>query len=269
MLDQSMKVDLEVASTFFRDDSGTIHCADALGFLNSLSTNVADIVFLDPPFNLGKKYGEHSKADDLAPENEYEEFIQGVLTESIRVLKPGGAFYLYHIPQWAIRFASFLSKDLDFRQWIAISMKNGFARPGYLYPAHYALLYFSKGDPNVFNRPKIPTTKCRHCDGYIKDYGGYVKYVEDGINLSDVWDDLSPVRHAKTKNRPSNELPIDLLRRVVQISGYRGGLLIDPFVGSGTSIIAAKETEMVFLANDRDETACQISKNRYLNHIGN
>lgn len=117
-------------------------------------------------------------------------------------------------------------------------MKNGFPCKRRLYPAHYSLLYFTKGQPKRFKRPKIDTPRCRHCNEYLKDYGGYERFVRRGINLSDVWEDVSPVRHKKYKHRASNEMSILIPRRAVQISGKDGAVLVDPFAGSGTSLVA-------------------------------
>ena len=255
---------LNEKSIYYKNDKGIIVCDDAFMFLERIKSNSADIVFLDPPFNLGKKYGNSNKADDLKSDDKYMGFINKIICESVRVLKNGGALYLYHIPKWAFVFADYLSETLNFRHWISISMKNGFVRQDYLYPAHYALLYFTKGEPGNFSRPKIPAPRCRHCGDYIKDYGGYEKYIEQGINLSDVWVDLSPVRHSKYKNRSSNELPVDLLRRIVKISGVVNGLLVDPFVGAGTSVVASIENEMNFIVCDREETSCEVTRDRYL-----
>lgn len=245
-------------------DEGLVYCGDALEFLNALRDSCADIVFLDPPFNLGKKYGRRDPDADRIDESAYYDFLTDVLDQSVRLLRPGGALYLYHVPFWAMRFASYLRRTLTFRHWIAISMKNGFVLPNGLYPAHYALLYFTNGEPAVFNRPKLPIALCRHCEKPIKDYGGYKQYVRDGVNLSDVWDDLSPVRHAKHKSREANELPLEIPRRVVEMSGCPDGLLIDPFVGAGTTGVAARERGMRFVVCDRDEDSCEVTCSRAL-----
>ena len=247
-------------------DQGQLVCGDALEFLVSLNDECADVVFLDPPFNLGKKYGSNDKKSDSISESEYAGFILKILDQSIRILKPGGALYLYHLPEWALKFGAFLQGKLSFRHWIAVSMKNGFARGSYLYPAHYALLYFTKGNPDVFKRPKIPASRCRSCGEYMKDYGGYKRFIESGINLGDVWDDLSPVRHAKNKRRSSNELPVELTNRIIEISGRERGLLVDPFVGSGTSIISAVDGGMNFVACDREEVYCDVVAERLTEH---
>jgi len=128
--------------------------------------------------------------------------MKKLIRDMVRVLKPGGAFFLYHLPYWASRLSQELLAQLQFRHWIAIAMKNGFVRGKNLYPAHYALLYYTKGAPARFTRPRLEPQLCRHCRGLVKDYGGYTGIIQSkGINLSDFWDDLSPVRHKNRKLR--------------------------------------------------------------------
>jgi site-specific DNA-methyltransferase (adenine-specific) len=107
------------------------------------------------------------------------------------VLKPGGAFFIYNLPQWAFHLAAHLElQNMAFRHWIAVSMKGTFPRGTKLYPAHYALLYFTKGAPTTFNRVRLPVPSCRHCGKDIKDYGGHRKFLNPlGLNLTDFWDD--------------------------------------------------------------------------------
>jgi len=243
---------------------GDIVCCDALEFLNGLRDESADIIFLDPPFNLGKKYGKKGVNADLIQQDAYLEYLTKVLERSTKVLKKGGALYLYHLPRWAFKFANILDQGLTFRHWIAISMKNGFVRGTSLYPAHYSLLYFTKGEPSHFHRPKLKPPRCRYCKEFTKDYGGYKDFVKDGINLSDVWDDLSPVRHKKFKHRKPNELSLEIPRRAVQVSGVRNGVLIDAFAGSGTSLIAAVESQMYFVACDSQKSYCKVMRDRVL-----
>lgn len=245
-----------------RVTSGEVVCADALDFLNQLRPQCADIVFLDPPFNLGKRYGSKAKSHDRRNDLEYFRYMTRVLDRSAEVLKEGGALYLYHIPRWALQFAPVLSSRLTFRHWIAVSMKNGFVRGKHLYPAHYAFLYFTKGQPGVFRRPKVDPDKCRSCGAYIKDYGGYEPLIRDGINLSDVWEDVSPVRHGNRKHRESNELPMKIPERAVLMSGGRGKVLIDPFAGTGTVAVVATKHGMRFVACDSQMEYCEMVAER-------
>ena len=241
---------------------GHIVRGDALKFLRSLPDEAADLVFLDPPFNLGKTYSSADAKLDNKPEHEYRSWLGKILLESSRVLKKGGALYLYHLPSWAMRLGASLEGDADlqFLHWIAISMKNGFIRGQRLYPAHYALLLFAKGKPKQLRRPKLPPARCRHCNRLIKDYGGYWHIIQEkgGLNLSDFWEDLSPVRHANKKHRSANELPLKLFTRVLDISGVRGGLYVDPFAGAGSGVLAAVRAGMRFAACDIVPANCGL-----------
>src|SRR5215217_7443095 len=114
--------------------TGDVFCGDALACLQSIVDDVADMVFLDPPFNLGKTYGHEGPRGDRLDEVAYQDFVSTVIREAKRVLRPGGAIFFYHIPRWAIRFAEVFEDEFDFQHWIAVSMKNGFVRGRSLYP---------------------------------------------------------------------------------------------------------------------------------------
>jgi site-specific DNA-methyltransferase (adenine-specific) len=61
-----------------------------------------------------------------------------------------------------------------------------------------------------------------------------------GVNITDVWTDLSPVRHSRFKRRKANELPLKMMDRVLDIASGEGDLVVDPFGGSGTTYVAAE-----------------------------
>jgi site-specific DNA-methyltransferase (adenine-specific) len=199
------------------------------------------LVFVDPPFNLGKDYGKG--IDDGRPDAAYLAWCSSWIAECVRLLKPGGAFYLFNLPRWNVELGHQLNeRGMLFRHWIAVDIKYSLPIPGRLYPSHYSLLYYTKGKPRVFSRPRLPIPVCRHCGGDIKDYGGHrSKLHPDGLNLTDVWTDIPPVRHRTTKTRSANQLSIKLLRRVLEISTQPGDLVLDPMGGSGTAYAAAEE----------------------------
>jgi site-specific DNA-methyltransferase (adenine-specific) len=235
---------------------------DALAFCQALRDGIADIVFLDPPFNLGKDYGIARWLED-GDSDSYEFYLKKLIREVVRILKPGGALFLYHLPYWASRLSLELQRSLEFRHWIAVAMKNGFVRGKNLYPAHYALLYYTKGQPAHFSRLRLQPQVCRHCAGFVKDYGGYTSIIRSkGINLSDFWEDLSPVRHKSRKLRKANQLPVTLTDRVVATAGTRGGLLVDPFVGTGTSLVSALNAGMFFIGNDLSRISLRVCMSR-------
>ena len=223
----------------FETERGKLYQCDCLDLLPTIPDDSVNCVFADPPFNLRKNYGVKVN-DDLA-EPQYLQWSYQWLQELSRVLKPGGSLFVYNLPKWNIFYAEYLSRTLTFRHWIAINIKTTLPIPGRLYPSHYGLLYFTKGKPRVFNRPRVPIPKCRHCGGDIKDYGGHRKYLNPkGLNLTDVWDDIPPVRHQKYKSRQANELSVKLLQRVLEMTTEKDALVLDPFGGGGTTYYMAE-----------------------------
>jgi site-specific DNA-methyltransferase (adenine-specific) len=216
---------------------GTLYEADCLDVLPQIARGCVDTVFADPPFNLGKTYGK--KSTDNQSSERYLAWCRAWLRECVFVLKPGGALFLYNLPKWNILLGAHLTElGMDFRHWIAIEHKSGLPIPGRLYPAHYSLLYFTKGAPSRFNRIRTPIETCRHCGGEIRDYGGHRKAMNpNGVTLKDIWTDIPPVRHRKFKpeKRTANALSTKLLERVVEMSTLPGDLVLDPFGGSGTT----------------------------------
>lgn len=221
----------------FETEHGSLYEADCLQVLAAMQSDVVDTVFADPPFNLNKMYGQRS--NDALHEEVYLNWCRNWIAECVRVLKPGGSFFLYNLPKWNIVLGNYLRDfGLDFRHWIAVEQKNCLPIQGRLYPAHYSLLYYSKGKPNTFNKVRTPIETCRHCGGELRDYGGHRGAMNpNGVNLKDVWTDIPPVRHRKFKpaGRSENALSTKLLDRVIELSTLPGDLVFDPFGGSGTT----------------------------------
>jgi len=225
-----------------------------------------DTLFADPPFNLGKMYGRRGRDD--RSDAEYMKWCKLWLQEACRVLAPGGALFVYNIPKWLVEIAAFLNsiEGLSFRHWIAIAKPHSLPIPQRLSPSHYGMLYYIKGKkPRVFSRDQVrlPIHSCRHCGGDIKDYGGHKKYLNPkGLNLTDVWDDVPPVRHRKYKNRPANELAPIILERIILLSTNEGDLVCDPFCGGGVTAYVAERLGRRWIAGDLND--CQPAKNRLI-----
>jgi site-specific DNA-methyltransferase (adenine-specific) len=239
---------------FYVSANGALFDGDCLSVLPNLLSESIDAVFADPPFNLDKKYGAKSK--DNLPDKEYVAWCKAWLNECIRVLKPGGAMFIYNLPRWNIILGAYLmEKGLTFRHDIAVDIKSSLPIPGRLYPSHYSLLYFTKGKPKIFRKIRTPIELCRHCGGEVKDYGGHRHAMNPkGVNLRDVWTDIPPVRHwkFKSKNRQANALSTKLLDRVIEMSTVAGEIVLDPFGGSGTTFAVCEKKNRKWLGIELD-----------------
>lgn len=224
----------------FQTSLGKLYQADCLELMRTIDKESVDLIFADPPFNLNKSY--ESGINDKLSKREYLEWTEEWILGCVELLKEGGSLFVWNLPMWNTYTADILNKHLTFRHWIAVDIKYRLPIQNRLYPSHYSLLYYTKGaKPTTFNTQRIPLEVCRHCGGDHRDYGGYKDKLNiNGINLTDVWYDIPPVRHSKYKTRDSNELSMKLLERIISLASKPGDLVFDPFGGSGTTFITSE-----------------------------
>ncbi len=228
-------------SHIFETQYGVLYHGDSIPLMRTMESESIDLIFADPPFNLNKRYP--SKINDSLQDVEYLEWTEEWGRECVRLLKYGGSLFIWNIPKWNIPTAFFLKQFLTFRDWITVDSKYSFPIPNRLYPSHYSLLYFCKGEkPNTFHPDRLPMPVCPKCKHDLRDYGGHKRKMNpQGVNLTDVWTDIFPVRHSKYKTRrDANELPLKLVDRVLEIASNEGDSVFDPFGGAGTTYIAAE-----------------------------
>ena len=232
---------LKLPKTVLKTSYGRLYHGDCIEVMKTIESDSLDLIFADPPFNLKKLYP--SGIDDNLKEQQYVIWCEEWLSECVRILKPGGSFFLWNLPKWNTTFSNYLNSVLTFRHWIAVDIKFSLPIQNRLYPSHYSLLYYCKGEkPNTFHPDRLAMEICPKCFTDLKDYGGYKdKMNPDGINLTDVWYDIPPVRHSKYKKREgANELSLKLLDRVIEMASEEGDLVFDPFGGSGTTYAVAE-----------------------------
>ena len=230
---------------------------DCLKVLAQIPDDSVDVCFADPPFNLKKKYTSY---DDTKVTKGYLAWCEEWLSALVRVTKPEGSIFVHNIPKWLTHFAVYLNQISVFRHWISWdSMSIPLGKT--LLPAHYGILYYTKRAKGFkFYDVRIPHKKCRLCDGYIKDYGGKKAQMHPfGTLASDVWTDIPRIRHNKRRDKHPCQLPIHLLERIVLMSSDPGDVILDPFVGTGTTAVAAKRLGRHFIGIDLDKEYAQIA----------
>lgn len=228
---------------FLSTQNGVLFQEDCLKLLPLIREGSIDCIFADPPFNIGKDY--KNGYDDKRQSEEFIIWCKEWISQCSRILKTGGSFFIYATPELNIKFGNILNESLSFRHWIALTMKGTFRRGLRLYPAHYSLLYYTKGEPKTFNFLRTPIPTCRHCKGEIPDYGGHRGSLNpSGLNLTDFWTDTSPNRHRKFKVRPGvNELKLIIPERAILISTNENDVVLDPFGGGGSTFQAAEKNK--------------------------
>ena len=230
---------------------------DCLDMMAAIRDNAVDMVFADPPFNLGKKYRSYQ---DKLPLEEYLQWTDKWLGEALRILKPTGSIFVYNIPRLLVHTVSLLSQRAYFKHWIAWN-SGGQPLGKTLQPAHYGILYYSKTKDGKFYDLRAPHRLCRQCGAYAKDYGGKAHMRHPfGPLISDVWDDIHRVRHnvRRIQGHPC-QLPVPLIERMILMTTDPGDYVIDLFSGGGSAGVAAKQMGRKYLGTDIDKRYAEAS----------
>lgn len=243
----------------FVGKNGVFIEGDCLDVMTHMRPNSVDLIFLDPPFNIGKAYDSADVDDDVRPEL-YKGLCRSWILEAINVLRPGGALFIYHLPKFLIDLGAWLNSIhlIEYKAWIALKMKGGFPIRGRLHPAHYGLLYYVKAPGEAtFNVVRQRSPKCRKCKELVRDYGGYLakysKYRDDGdlwVQISDFWDDTRPASHDKLRETRMNELPLQIPERAILLASQPGDVILDCFAGGGSTLQAAEENGRKWIGID-------------------
>jgi len=240
---------------------------DCLEIMKNIPKNSVDITFADPPFNLKKRYNGYKDSKEF---HEYLEWSKHWIYEMVRITKPTGSIFVHNIPKWLTYYASFLNEIAYFKHWIAWDAPTAPMGKS-LQPSHYGILYYVKDLKKAkFYEIRYPHKRCRKCNYLLKDYGGKKASLHPfGPLVSDVWTDIHRIRHNKYRDKHPCQLPIHLLERIILMSTDEGDIILDPFVGTGTTAIAAKRLGRKFIGIDIDEKYVNIAQDKLSRELSN
>jgi site-specific DNA-methyltransferase (adenine-specific) len=242
----------------------TINQGDCLELLRQMPDESVDVTFADPPFNLKKKYKSYS--DQMALDD-YLQWCKLWLVEMVRITKPTGSIFVHNIPKWLTYYTHFLNEVSQFRNWIAWDAPGAPMGKGLL-PNHYGILYYVK-DKKIakYNDIRYPHSRSRKDNVLLKDYGGKKGLLHPyGPLVSDVWSDLHRIRHNKRRDEHPCQLPIPLLERIILMTTDEDDIVLDPFCGTGTTVVAAKRLGRQYIGFELDASYVEISQ-RHLETI--
>ena len=239
---------------------------DCLEIMQTLRSESVDMIFADPPFNVGKKYGGKPDSDRRS---DYYEWCAAWITEGFRLLKRTGTFYLMTISCHVFRMGYEMEKHgvfinkVEWRNVSASHNKRGF------WSSTQPIVVFGKTNAYKFNtyaqRRKI--TQLR--------WGGYSSKPQG--QLLDYWDDIpfvyaGSVSHPEAILRPGTnqkvhptQMPINLAARCLLFSTDKGDTVLDPFSGSGTTGVACIKFGRCFIGIERESEYVKLSLDRWAN----
>jgi len=197
---------------------------DAIEHLSLIPSESIDLIIADPPYNLGKDYGNNHDNQQF---DEYMDFSRHWLQEAVRILKPTGTIYVF----MGFRFISYLYNTMEremkllFNSWIVWHYTQGTGKTKGFSPRHDDILMFTKSEQFTFNLDEV-----RIPQKYYRSRNNM-----RGANPGDVWE-FSHVHycHENRQSHPTQK-PEGLIERMVLASSRVEDWILDPFMGSGTT----------------------------------
>ncbi len=262
--------------------------------LKKIQPDSVDMIYLDPPFFTQKKQSqktrdnskEYSFNDSWENIIAYADYIEKRLVECRRVLKNTGSIFL-HCDRSASHHLRIVLDNIfgekNFQSeiiWMYRRWSN--AKKGLL-NSHQVIYFYSKTNDFKFNHffeNYSPSTNIDQIfQKRVKDENGKTKYKlntdgsneliqnKKGVPLSDVWD--IPYLNPKANERVGypTQKPILLLEKIIQLVTDEGDVVLDPFCGSGTTIVASKLLNRKYIGIDISEDAVQLARKRIDNPI--
>ena len=229
------------------DKSATMACQDNLLFMRPLPADSMKLIVTSPPYNMGKKYERRSKLEVYIQEQAC------VIAECVRLLHPEGSICWQvgnHVdkgevfPLDIVLYRLFKDHNLKLRNRIVWQFEHGLHCKKRLSGRHETILWFTKGDTYAFNLDpvRVPQKypKKKHHKG---PKAGQLSSNPLGKNPGDVWI-IPNVKHNHVeKTSHPCQFPVELIERLVLSLTNTGDSVFDPYMGVGSSVVAAIKHE--------------------------
>ena len=234
-----------------------IICGDCIEVLSGVSKPFADLIFADPPFNIGYKYDKYK---DKLKKGKYIAWTKDWMTVCTKVLRPDGSFYIAIGDEYAADVKIIADElELILRNWIVWhytfgqQSKNKFAR------SHTHIFYFVKDKKNfTFNdyAVRIPSDRQLLYNDKRANPAGKMP--------DDVWNGYSRVCGTFKERLGWHpcQMPENLLKRIIAVSSNPSDCVLDPFSGSGTTLAAAYQLGRNYVGIDISEKYVKNAEKR-------
>ena len=215
---------------------------DVLEALKSVPDNSVDLIFADPPYNIGKNF--NGKIEKWDTEESYLEWCYEWLDICVQKLKPNGSFYVMTATQFMPYFDIHLRKKMTILSRLVWSYDSSGVQAKKYYGSMYEPILFCVKDKNnyTFNTNDILVEAKTGSKRKLIDYRKAVPTVYNSEKVpGNVWE-FSRVRYRmdEYENHPTQK-PISLLERIIKASSNEGDIILDPFSGTFTTCFVAKE----------------------------
>jgi adenine-specific DNA-methyltransferase len=233
----------QIADTFNPEERAVVFSGDCLSFLKTIPDSTFQLVVTSPPYNLGKEYEKRIDLDDYVRQQKQ------VIHECVRALKPTGSICWevgnhvdngMIIPLDAMLFPIFRELGLQCRNRIVWHFEHGLHCSRRFSGRYESVLWFTKSEDYFFDLDVVRVPQKYPGKKYFKGpKAGQYSCNPLGKNPGDVWVIPNVKSNHVEKTEHPCQFPVELIERLVLPLTREGDWVFDPFLGTGTSIIAA------------------------------
>lgn len=241
-------------------------CQDVFDILDWLPANSIDLLFADPPYNLTKSFHGHS----FTPVSllEYERWLESWLSKLVRVLKPTASVYICGDWRSSAAIHRVAEKHFIVRNRITWEREKGRGAKTNWKNCSEDIWFCTMSDEYVFNIEDVKL-KRRVIAPYTDQEGepkDWAETDEGRFRLtypSNLWTDITVPFWSMPENTDHpTQKPEKLLAKIVLASSNPGDVVLDPFLGSGTTSVVAKKLQRHHIGIEIDEMYCCIAEKR-------
>ena len=247
---------------FERENHKIIH-GDALEVLKDLPDGSVDLIFADPPYNIGKNF--NGTIEKWKTEKEYLNWCYQWLDMCIDKLKPSGSFYVMTATQFMPYFDIYLRDKLDIMSRLVWYYDSSGVQAKKYYGSMYEPILFCVKDKNnyTFNANDILVDAKTGSKRKLIDYRKNPPQVYSSEKIpGNVWE-FSRVRYRmdEYENHPTQK-PIALLERIIKASSNEGDTVLDPFSGTFTTCFVSKALKRTSIGIEMQDEYVKIGLRR-------
>jgi len=241
-----------------------IVCADSLSLFSTFPRQFVDLLILDPPYNLNKRFGaEAFREMSLA---EYEEWFEGWFVRLLPLLKPTASLYVCGDWKSSAAIQRVLDRHVVLRNRITWERDKGRGAKTNWKNASEDIWFATVSNDYVFNveavKLKRKVIAPYRVDGQPKDWEDSPDGQFRLTHPSNLWTDLTiPFWSMPENTDHPTQKPEKLIAKLLLASSREGDFVFDPFLGSGTTAAVARKLNRRFLGIEVDESyACLAAK---------
>ena len=244
-------------------DGQQIYLGDALDILQDIPDESVDLIFVDPPYNIGKNFA--GRKDKWETDNDYLSWCYQWIDLCISKLKPTGAFYVMTSTQFMPYFDIYIRERMTILSRIIWSYDSSGVQAKNYYGSMYEPILFCVKDKNkyTFNANSILVEAKTGAKRKLIDYrkNPPQPYKTEKVP-GNVWD-FARVRYRmeEYENHPTQK-PIGLLERIIKASSNEGDVVLDPFSGTFTTCFVAQQLKRHFIGIEIQEEYFKIGLRR-------